>query len=79
MVRLFINVGKKDKVRPGDIVGALTGETGITGDVIGPIDIYDKYSFVEVPEEEVSTVLEGMSDNQIKGRKVNIEVAKGNY
>jgi ATP-dependent RNA helicase DeaD len=79
MVRLFINVGKLDKIRPGDIVGALTGETGITGEVIGPIDIYDKFSFVEVPEMDVQNVLDGMTDNQIKGRKINIEVAKSNY
>lgn len=79
MVRLFINVGKKDQIRPGDIVGALTGETGITGDVIGPIDIYDKFSFVEIPENNLQDVLDGMTDNQIKGRKINIEVAKANY
>jgi ATP-dependent RNA helicase DeaD len=79
MVRLFINVGKMDKIRPGDIVGALTGETGIEGSIIGPIDIYDKFSFVEIPEDNVQNVLEGMTDNQIKGRKISIEVAKSNY
>jgi ATP-dependent RNA helicase DeaD len=76
MVRLFINVGKMDKVRAGDIVGALTGETGIEGDSIGVIDIYDKFSFVEVPKTVVDKVLEGMNDNSIKGRKISIEVAK---
>ncbi|MFL5731253.1 MAG: DEAD/DEAH box helicase [Cytophagaceae bacterium] len=76
MVRLFINVGKMDKVRPGDIVGAITGETGIEGDSIGVIDIYDKFSFVEVPKTVVDQVLDGMNDNSIKGRKVSIEVAK---
>ena len=79
MVRLFINVGKKDNIRPGDIVGALTGETGIEGSIIGPIDIYDKFSFVEIPEDNVQNVLDGMTDNQIKGRKISIEVAKSNY
>jgi len=79
MVRLFINVGKMDKIRPGDIVGALTGETGIEGSIIGPIDIYDKFSFVEIPEDSVQNVLDGMNDNQIKGRKVSMEVAKSNY
>jgi ATP-dependent RNA helicase DeaD len=76
MVRLFINVGKLDKVRPGDIVGAITGETGIEGNSIGVIDIYDKFSFVEVPKTVVDQVLDGMNDNSIKGRKVSIEVAK---
>jgi ATP-dependent RNA helicase DeaD len=75
MVRLFINVGKMDKVGPGDIVGAIAGETGIAGDSIGSIDIYDKYSFVEIPKESLNEVLDGMNDNTIKGRKVSIEVA----
>jgi ATP-dependent RNA helicase DeaD len=75
MVRLFINVGKKQKVRPGDIVGAISGETGMPGDLIGMIDIYDKYTFVEVPREYAKEVLMIMKNNQIKGRTINIEPA----
>ena len=40
MVRLFINIGKKDKAKPGDIVGALAGESGIPGKLIGTIDMF---------------------------------------
>jgi ATP-dependent RNA helicase DeaD len=76
MVRLFINIGRDQKVRPGDIVGAIAGETGIAGNAIGSIDIYDKFSFVEVPKTDVKKVLELMDNNSIKGRKVNIEIAK---
>lgn len=76
MVRLFINIGRDQKVRPGDIVGAIAGETGIAGNAIGSIDIYDKFSFVEVPKTDVKKVLEGMDNNSIKGKKVNIEIAK---
>ena len=43
MVRLFINLGKKNKVRPGDILGAIAGETGMPGKLVGVIDMYDKY------------------------------------
>lgn len=75
MVRLFVNLGKKDKLRPGDIVGAFTAGTEISGSEIGAIDIFDKYSFVEVPENVVDLILAGMHKNQIKGKRVNIEIA----
>ncbi|MCU0354119.1 MAG: DEAD/DEAH box helicase [Cytophagales bacterium] len=75
MVRLFVNVGRMDRVRPNDIVGALTGETGVAFDNIGHIDIYDKYSFVEVKKQDVNRVIEGMENNTIKGRQVRMEVA----
>jgi ATP-dependent RNA helicase DeaD len=76
MVRLFMNIGRIDKVSPGDIVGAIAGETGIHGKVIGSIDIYDKYTFVEVPKEVTSDVLKAMKKVEIRGRKINIEPAK---
>jgi len=76
MVRLFLSVGRKDNVRPGDIVGAIAGESGIGGDKIGAIDIYDKFSFVNIPSEHVNSVLSVMTDNTIRGQKVSMEVAK---
>jgi ATP-dependent RNA helicase DeaD len=76
MVRLFINIGRDQKIRPGDIVGAIAGETGIAGNAIGSIDIYDKFTFVEVPKNDVQRVIKGMDNNSIKGKKVNIEIAK---
>ncbi|KOY84663.1 RNA helicase [bacterium 336/3] len=77
MVRLFVNVGKMDRVRPNDIVGAFTGETGISFNNIGQIDILDKFSFVEIAEQDVQKVIKGMKNNTIKGKSVNIEVANG--
>ena len=77
MVRLFVSVGRKDNVQPRDIVGAIAGESGIPGKVIGSIDIFDSYSFVEVPERDVTKVISAMGGNTIKGREVSIEVAKG--
>ncbi len=76
MARLFINVGRKDGIRPKDVLGAIAGETGIPGKVIGTIDIYDNYTFVEVPKEYAKEVLFRMKNNQIKGNKINIEPAK---
>jgi ATP-dependent RNA helicase DeaD len=75
MVRFFINIGRKQNTRPGDILGAIAGETGIKGKVVGSIDVYDKYSFVEVPKEYAKDVLQGMENAKIKGKSINIEVA----
>jgi ATP-dependent RNA helicase DeaD len=78
MVRLFINIGKKDNVSPRHIVGAIAGETGMPGGLIGAIDIYDHFTFVEVPREKGHEVLQIMKDNYIKGTKINIETARSN-
>ena len=75
MVRLFINIGKKLGIRPGDILGAIAGETGISGRLVGAIDMYDKYTFVEVPREIAADVLEAMKNVKIKGKSVNVEPA----
>lgn len=75
MVRLFINIGKKQNIRPGDILGAIAGETGMPGKLIGSIDMYDKYTFVEVPREYASEVIEVMKTAKIKGKSLNIEPA----
>ncbi|MDD6208127.1 MAG: DEAD/DEAH box helicase [Clostridiales bacterium] len=75
MVRLFINSGKKNGTRPGDIVGAIAGETGIPGKLIGSIDMFERFTFVEVPEEYAKDVIKAMSKTKIKGRTVVIEPA----
>ena len=77
MVRLFINIGKKQKVRPGDILGAAAGESGIPGKLVGTIDMYDKYTFVEVPRENAADVLRAMKNTKIKGKSINVEPANG--
>lgn len=76
MTRLFVSIGRRDYVRPGDIVGAIAGEADIPGSSIGHIDIYDKFTYVDVPREHVNRVLDAMEGNTIKGRRVNIEVAR---
>ena len=75
MVRLFINIGKKQKAKPGDILGALAGETGMPGKLIGTIDMFDKYTFVEVPREYAKDVLHAMQNAKIKGKSIAIEPA----
>lgn len=75
MVRLFINIGKKQHVKPGDILGAIAGESGMPGKLVGAIDMYDKYTFVEVPREYGKEVLQAMTNSKIKGKSINIEPA----
>lgn len=75
MVRLFINIGKNQKAKPGDILGAIAGESGIPGKLVGTIDMYDKYTFVEVPQEHARDVLNAMKKAKIKGKTISIEPA----
>lgn len=75
MVRLFINIGKKNKAKPGDILGAIAGESGMPGKVVGSIDMYDKYTFVEVPREYAKEVLSSVNHAKIKGKAVEVEPA----
>lgn len=75
MVRLFFNLGKQQRISKSDILGAITGETGIRGSLIGSIDIFDKYSFVDIAQIEAQNVLKTMNQVKIKGKKVNVELA----
>ena len=75
MARLFVNIGRDQNVNPGDILGAIAGESGIPGRVVGSIDMYDGYTFVEVPRRYSDQVLKAMENAKIKGKKVRIERA----
>jgi len=76
IVRLYFNVGKKQKLKPGDILGAVAGESGIPGKVIGNIDMYDKFTFVDIPQKYYKQVLKSMKHTKIKGNRVNVEKAE---
>ena len=75
MTRLFINLGKNQNVKPGDILGAIAGESGIPGRLVGSIDMYDKYTFVEVPKDQADIVMDAMNHVKIKGKSVHVEKA----
>lgn len=76
MVRMFINAGKKNKIRAKDIVGAIANESGVPGKALGAIDLYDDYSFVDVPKEYVKDILVGMKTAKIKNKRIHMEIAK---
>lgn len=75
-VKLFISAGRKKRISPRDIVGAISGECNIKGKSIGDIAIFEDYSFVQIPKKYVKDVLKGMKGKKIKNVKVNIEKAK---
>ena len=70
MVTLEVNAGRKQKLRPGDILGGLTGAGGLPGSSIGKIDIFDMNSFVAVERDSVESALAYLSGGKIKGRSV---------
>ena len=75
VARLFINIGKNQGIRPGDILGAIAGESGMPGRMVGSIDMFDNYTFVEVPREHADVVLQAMRGAKIKGKNVHMEKA----
>lgn len=77
MVRIFVGMGRQDGLRPGDLVGCITNESGLTGNQIGVIDVLDRNSFVEVPAEHADRVLEVLRATKIRHRKVTVQIARG--
>ncbi len=68
MAQLFLRVGKRDGVRPSDLVGAIANEADIPGDAIGDIELFDGFSFVEVPKSMASKIEAALNRTKIRGR-----------
>ena len=77
MTTLKIDGGKKKKVRPGDILGALTGKNGILGKQVGKIDIFDRCAYVAVNREVAQTALKQLSEGKLKGRSFRVRWIRG--
>lgn len=75
MIRLFVGLGRNEKISKGDILGAIANETGINGKNIGSIEVFDKFSFVEIREQDVQMVMRVMGKRKIKGKHPNMEIA----
>jgi len=75
-VRLFMNIGARDRVTPADFVRTIAHEAEIAGGLIGAIDIHDSFTFVEVPREVGATVMAAMQHASIQGRRLNVEPAR---
>ncbi|HEX4915853.1 MAG TPA: helicase-related protein, partial [Vicinamibacterales bacterium] len=70
---LRISVGKEEGIRPGDLVGAIAGEAGISSSLIGAIKIHDDYSLAEVPEDVADEVVAALKRTKIRGHKVTVQ------
>jgi ATP-dependent RNA helicase DeaD len=70
--RLFVGAGRDAGIRPGDLVGAITGETGLKGRDIGSIEIHQRFALVEVPESAADEVVQALRATMIKGRKATV-------
>ena len=75
MKTMYINGGKKDKVRPGDILGALVNEAGLTASQVGNITIQDRQSFVAIEAAQINQTIEKLLNGKIKGRKFKVGLA----
>ena len=70
--RLFIGAGRKAGIRPADLVGAITGEAGITSKSLGAIEIADNFSLVEVSEDAADDIVKAMKGASLRGKKVTV-------
>ncbi|MCP4126330.1 MAG: ATP-dependent RNA helicase DbpA, partial [Gammaproteobacteria bacterium] len=74
MATLQIDGGKKQKLRPGDILGALTGEGGIAGRQVGKINISDNWAYVAVSRDAVKSALKKLGQGRLKGRRFRVRL-----
>ncbi|HEX9039379.1 MAG TPA: DEAD/DEAH box helicase [Ktedonobacterales bacterium] len=73
--RVFLRVGRRDGVRPADLVGAIANEAEVPGHIIGDIDIYDTFSFVEVPEYAAHDIIAALNQTTVNGRRPQAKLA----
>ena len=72
MAKLYIAAGRQAGIRPQDLVGAIANEAGVPGSSIGAIQITDRFSLVEVPEESAEHVIKMLKQSNLRGKKVMI-------
>lgn len=72
MGTITISIGRRDKVAPKHILGAVAGESGLPGSIMGTIDIRDTKTTVEVPKEHLGRIIKSLNNKTIKGKKVSV-------
>ncbi len=76
MVRLFMTIGRKDKIKVADIVKSIASEANIPYSKIGNIDVLDKFTFVEVPADLAERVIRSVDDMMMKGKRIKVQEAR---
>jgi ATP-dependent RNA helicase DeaD len=74
MAKVYIGAGKEAGIRPGDLVGAIANEARLNSNVIGAVEVMDRFSLVEVPEVLAREIIETLSRTRIKGQKVAVRL-----
>jgi ATP-dependent RNA helicase DeaD len=74
MAKLHIAAGRTAGIRPGDLVGAIANEAGLNSSMIGAIEVLDRFSLVEVPEELARGIIDALGRTRIKGQKVAVRL-----
>jgi ATP-dependent RNA helicase DeaD len=77
VVRLFIGAGREAGIRPGDLVGAITGEAGIASRDLGAIEIADRFSLIDVPESRAEEIVAALRATTLRGKKVTVRRDRG--
>jgi ATP-dependent RNA helicase DeaD len=78
VVRLFIGAGRQAGIRPGDLVGAITGEAGIASRELGAIEIAERFALVEVPASRADAIIRALRSTTIRGKKVPVRRDRDN-
>jgi len=73
MTTFWLGAGRGDKLRPGDLLGALTGDIGLAGTAVGRIEIHDRWTFVAVAQTAARTVADGLVKHKVKGLRLRFE------
>jgi ATP-dependent RNA helicase DeaD len=71
-MRIFIGAGRQAGIRPGDLVGAITNEAGIASRDLGIVQIADRFSVVEVPEDQGEAVIAALKRTSLRGQRVTV-------
>src|SRR5262245_64178395 len=74
MAKVYIGAGKEAGIRPGDLVGAIANEAGLNSNVIGAVEVMDRFSLVEVPEVLAREIVQTLVRTRIKGQKVAVRL-----
>jgi ATP-dependent RNA helicase DeaD len=75
--RIFVGAGTRDRVGPGDLVGAITGEAGVTRESIGKIELRENHSLVEIATADAERVAGALTGTMLRGRRVIARLDKG--
>jgi superfamily II DNA/RNA helicase len=76
IMKIYINAGKNKKIRPGDVVGAITNIEGVSADDIGIIDIQERCSYIDIHQGKGNLVINNLKNSTIKGKAIKVHKAR---